>query len=80
MSAHINDVGIAVKVRVTLLPAKKKAVVVVLPKGATAEAAIRKMNLFPDAWIPVRENTPIPLDAELVDGEEMKLIAVVSGG
>lgn len=68
------------KVRITLLPSGKKSAVVELPKGATAEEAIRKLDLYPDAWIPVRNNTPVPLDTPLKDGEEMKLIAVVSGG
>jgi sulfur carrier protein ThiS len=63
-----------------LLPTRKETRRLNLEKGATAEGAIRALGLYPDQWIPVREDTPIPLDEELRDGDELKLIAVVSGG
>lgn len=68
------------KVTFHLLPTKKEKKVVELEKGATVEQAIRALGLFPDAWIPVKENTPIPLDEPLNDGDTIKLISVVSGG
>jgi sulfur carrier protein ThiS len=68
------------KVKVTLLPTKKETRTLVLEKGATVESAIRKLDLYPDAWIAVRGNSPIPSDERLRDGDEIKLIAVVSGG
>jgi sulfur carrier protein ThiS len=79
-SAHINAVGKAMRVTVQLLPGKKKAKVLELKKGARAEDAIRAIGLYPDAWIPVRGDDPIPVDEPLKEGERLKLIAVVSGG
>ena len=68
------------KVTVQLLPGKKRAKALELKKGATAEDAIRAMGLYPDAWIPVRGDEPIPVDELLKTGERLKLVAVVSGG
>lgn len=68
------------RVTVQLLPGKKKAKALELRKGAMAQDAIRAMGLYPDAWIPVRGDEPIPVDEPLEDGEKLKLIAVVSGG
>lgn len=68
------------RVTVQLLPSKKKAKTLELKKGAKAQDAIRAMGLYPDAWIPVRGDEPIPVDEPLEDGEKLKLIAVVSGG
>ena len=64
----------------TILPTRKERKVVQLKKGATAEDAIRAIGLLPDAWIPLRNDEPVPLDEDLRDGDELKLIAVVSGG
>lgn len=69
-----------IKVRLRLLPTRKETKSLELDKGATVDAAIRALGLFPDAWIAVRGDTPLPLDEPLNDGDEIKLIAVVSGG
>lgn len=68
------------KVTIHLLPTRKEKKVVELDKGASVEQAIRALGLVPDAWIPVRENLPLPLDEPLKDGDVLKLISVVSGG
>jgi len=67
-------------VRVHLLPAGKETVVVDLPEGATAEDAIRALRLLPDGWIVLKGGEPVPLDEQLDDGDEIKLVSVVSGG
>ena len=67
-------------VTVQLLPTRKETKKVELPKGATVEKAIRSAGLLPDEWIPVRGNQPLPLDEKLKEGDELKLISVVSGG
>lgn len=72
--------GRNMKVTIRLLPTRKTTKALVLDNGSTAEDAIRKLGLYPDQWIPVRGETPIPLDARLKDGDEIKLISVVSGG
>ncbi len=68
------------KIKVHLLPTKKEAKMLELERGATVESAIRMLGLYPDAWIAVKGDSPIPLDEALRDGDEVKLIAVVSGG
>jgi sulfur carrier protein ThiS len=41
---------------------------------------MRALGLYPDAWVPVRGDTPVPVDEELKDGDRLKLVAAVSGG
>ena len=68
------------RIRLHLLPTRKETKTIDLGDGATAEDAIRALGLYPDAWIPVRGEDPIPLDEPLEDGEDIRLISVVSGG
>ncbi len=68
------------RIKFRLLPTKKETKTLNLEKGATVETAVLKLGLYPDAWIAVRGDSPIPLDEELNDGDDIKLIAVVSGG
>ena len=68
------------KVKVRLLPTKKRTKTVELGSGATVEDAIRSLGLYPDAWIAIRGEAPVPLDERLRDGDFLKLISVVSGG
>lgn len=68
------------KVKIRLLPSKKKTRTIEVKKGSKVIDAMLEMDLYPDAWIPVRGDAPIPLDEVLRDGDELKLIAVVSGG
>jgi sulfur carrier protein ThiS len=70
----------SIRVNVRLLPTRKESRTLELNKGATVEAAIRALNLFPDAWVAVRGDTPLPLDEPLKDKDDIKLISVVSGG
>ncbi len=51
-----------------------------LEEGAKVEDALRAMGLLPDGWIAVRRDVPIPSDEPLRDGDEVKLVSVVSGG
>lgn len=68
------------KVKVRLLPARKEARTVEVPERASVADLIAALGLYPDAWIAVRGDQPIPLDEGLSDGDDIKLIAVVSGG
>ena len=72
--------GRAMIVTVHLLPTRKETKRINLEKGSSVEQAIRMLGLFPDQWIPVRNDQPLPLDEELEDGDELRLISVVSGG
>lgn len=68
------------RVEVTLLPTKKETRVIDIRAGSRVEDAIRALGLYPDEWVPVRGDTPLPLDGKLRDGDRLKLIAAVSGG
>jgi sulfur carrier protein ThiS len=68
------------KVTLNLLPTRKERKVIELKPGSTVETAIRALGLYPDAWIALRADEPLPLDEVLDDGDELKLISVVSGG
>ncbi len=73
-------IATTMKVKVRLLTARKETKTVEMKKGSTVSDVIKSLGLYPDAWIPVRGDTPIPLDGILEEGDELKLIAVVSGG
>ncbi|MEM0343118.1 MAG: MoaD/ThiS family protein [Thermoplasmata archaeon] len=68
------------KVTVRLLPTLKETRMLELPAQSTVQDMIQALGLYPDAWIALRNDRPVPLDDELADGDEIKLIAVVSGG
>jgi len=51
-----------------------------LPDSASGLDLVRALGLMPDAHILAREQTPIPIDEPLQDGETVRLIRVVSGG
>lgn len=68
------------RVIVHLLPVKNETKTIELDDGATVERLIRRLDLLPDAWIAVYDDEPVPIDHVLDDGDEIKLISVVSGG
>jgi len=51
-----------------------------LHPGATGIDLLQSLGLAPDAHLLVRDDTPVPLDAMLEDGQRLRVIAVVSGG
>ncbi|HEY5605206.1 MAG TPA: MoaD/ThiS family protein [Thermoplasmata archaeon] len=51
-----------------------------LRSGATGLDLLRSLGLAPDAHLLVRNDTPIPLDEVLEDGQRVRVIGVVSGG
>jgi sulfur carrier protein ThiS len=77
---RIRANGRAMRVTIHLLPTRKETRHIKLEKGSSVEQAIRALGLYPDQWIPVRDDEPLPLDERLEDGDELKLISVVSGG
>jgi sulfur carrier protein ThiS len=80
MDEPIRANGHSMKITIHLLPTRKETRRIKLEKGSSVEHAIRALGLFPDQWIPVRNDEPLPLDEMLEDGDELKLISVVSGG
>jgi sulfur carrier protein ThiS len=59
---------------------KGSATVVRLPQGSKVSDVLEKMKLFADAHIVLRGKTPVPINAEVVDGEKLKVLRVASGG
>jgi len=51
-----------------------------LPSGATGIELLRSLALPPDAHLLIRDDTPVPLDAPLREGERIRVVGVVSGG
>ena len=51
-----------------------------IPGGMTAREAIKKVRLDPEAVLVIRNGALVTDDTILRDGDEVKLIAVVSGG
>jgi sulfur carrier protein ThiS len=51
-----------------------------LKGGLTARAAVEKIGLNPEAILVVRNDRLITDDTVLDEGDEVKLIAVISGG
>jgi len=68
------------KVTFHLLPTRKETRILDLKEGAKVEDAVRALGLYPDAWVAVRGSEPIPSDGLLADGDEIKLVSVISGG
>jgi len=70
----------AIRVEVTLLPTRKETRMIDLDDGSRVEDVMRALGLYPDAWVPVMGDTPVPIDEELKDGDRLKLVSAVSGG
>jgi thiamine biosynthesis protein ThiS len=51
-----------------------------VPGGTTAQAVIRKVGLDPEAVLVVRNGQLVTDDIILKDEDEIRLVAVVSGG
>lgn len=51
-----------------------------LADDATGMDLFKALGLAPDAHLLARDDTPIPLDEPLRDGDRLLLIPVVSGG
>ncbi|UCE37429.1 MAG: MoaD/ThiS family protein [Thermoplasmata archaeon] len=66
-------------IKVKYIPNGKKENIEIKIK-ATGQDILDKLNLAPDAHIISKNGNPIPLDAELEDGENIEIIQVVSGG
>ena len=58
----------------------RKAREVRLPEGSTVETMLDSLGLYPDAHIVVRGKTPVPVDSLLVNGDQLRIVKVASGG
>jgi sulfur carrier protein ThiS len=68
------------QVRVTLLPQQKNVQEIEINEGFTGLDLLEKLDLAFDAHIITRDDSPIALDEELKDKDEIGIIKVVSGG
>ena len=48
--------------------------------GSKAEDVLKKIDLKPDTVIIMCDNKPIPIDEEIIDGQELTILQVSSGG
>ncbi len=67
------------RVTVETMPARRTQLVE-LPDGSNGFDLLDSLHFAPDAHLLVRDETPLPLDEPLADGETVRVIPVVSGG
>ncbi len=48
--------------------------------GMTLHSALKKLDILPESVLPLRNGEVITEDEILHDGDEIKLVAVISGG
>ncbi|HIH76673.1 MAG TPA: hypothetical protein HA343_05095 [Methanomassiliicoccales archaeon] len=58
----------------------RRAKEVRLPEGSTVETVLDSLGLYPDAHIVVRGRTPVPVDSPVVNGDQLRIVKVASGG
>jgi len=67
------------RITAELFPARETKSVE-LPEGSSGYELMKRLDLAVDVHILVRGDAPIPVDEALRDGEQVRVIAVVSGG
>jgi len=51
-----------------------------LQTGSTVNDVLKKINLKPDTVIVMSNDKPVPVDEEVVDGQDFTIVQVSSGG
>jgi sulfur carrier protein ThiS len=67
-------------ITIILLPGKPFKKRFSLKNGSTILDILNKLKINPDTVIPLKDSSPISIDENLEDGDEIELIRVVSGG
>ena len=67
------------RITAELFPARETKSVA-LPEGSSGYELMKSLGLAVDVHILVRGDAPIPIDEKLHEGEQLRVIAVVSGG
>ena len=67
------------KITVTLIPSNTLKTVDIRT-GATFLDLLQKLHLKPDSSVILQRDIPIPVDDNVIDGEEYEVIKVASGG
>lgn len=68
------------QVTAELLTGEETTRTVTLDDGADAADLVETLDAHPQAHVVIRDGTPLPLDAELADGDEVQVLRIVSGG
>lgn len=68
------------QVVVSRVPRPNVATPIDLPDGASVMEALKRLGVAPDAVVVLRQGTPLPLDAGLEAGDELRVVNVFSGG
>ncbi len=66
-------------VEITLFPGGKKTSLKI-EKDATVMDILERLQLSPDIVVVMRLGRPIPIDSPVNEGDELKIVRVVSGG
>ncbi len=69
----------SMKITITLLP-ENTTQQLTIQKGTPIIDILKKIHLKPDGLIILRNNTPIPIDENLVHEESLSILKVASGG
>ncbi len=59
---------------------KLRGQVYTVPAGLRIREAIQHIGLTPESYLPVRDGELVPDDERLKPGDEIRLVAVISGG
>lgn len=68
------------RVQVTRLPRPNVAQDVEVEAGTRLMGLLGQLAIPPDAVVVIRQERPIPLDAPLAEGDELRVVNVFSGG
>jgi len=69
----------SMKIKVKIVPSNITKELTI-KSGSTIIEILQAMNLKPDAFIVLRDKTPIPVDDVLTKNQELELFQVASGG
>ncbi len=59
---------------------ERKAKEMRLPEGSTVGTMLDSLGLYPDAHIVVRGKVPVPVDSPILNGDQLRVVKVASGG
>jgi len=68
---------VKVKVKISRINDEKE---IQLEKGSTVLDLLNKLKIKPDTVVVMSNNTPVPIDNDLKDKQEITIIQVFSGG
>ena len=67
------------RVMAEVVPSRREEFVELTPSARGLDL-LKALHLAPDAHILFRGDAPIPVDENLVDGDRIRVVGVVSGG